>query len=242
VEGQGFVDPGAIERSLAALRAQPADRGLTDALQAVITASCRLFEASGAGFMMVDENSALSMVAATDEPGRLLEAHQEERGVGPCVDALTFDHIVSTDDLRTDERWPELVPELPDAGVRAVLGVPIRFGGVAVGSLNVYRDRPSSWSEAEKAALTDYGQLIENLLVAGFQAREREQLVEQLQHALDNRVVIERAVGVIMAREDVDAVAAFNRLRGMARSTGSKVAEIANRLLGEFPGSPDRRV
>jgi AmiR/NasT family two-component response regulator len=45
-----------------------------------------------------------------------------------------------------------------------------------------------------------------------------------------------------MAREDVDAVAAFNRLRGMARSTGSKVAEIANRLLGEFPGSPDRRV
>lgn len=238
VEGQGFIDPAALERSLAALRARPPEGGLAAALEAVLAASCRVFDAAGAGFMMVDENSGLSMVAATDEPGRLLELRQEEHGEGPCVDALTFDRIVATEDLRDDERWPALVRELADVGVRAVLGVPIQFGGVAVGSLNVYRDRPGGWSENEMRSLAAYGEWIESLLVASYQSREREQLAVQLQHALDNRVTVERAVGVLMARHGVNAVAAFNRLRKTARDSGIKVADVAVELLSEFVDNP----
>jgi GAF domain-containing protein len=188
--------------------------------------------------MMVDEGATLSFVAATDATSRLLEVRQEEDGEGPCVDSLTFDHVVRTRDLAADERWPKLLPELPEAGVRAVLGVPLHIENVPVGSLNVFRDHPSDWSEAEVAALEAYAEVIESLLRSALHARQREQLAAQLQSALDSRVTIERAVGMVMARERVNAVSAFNRLRTTARSTGRKVVDVAAELLAEIPGNP----
>jgi GAF domain-containing protein len=230
---EAHIDPAALERSLSALTPDGSHNELREALQHLLMATRHLFSASGAGFMMLDDSSMLCSVAATDQPGRLLEERQERDGHGPCVDAVTFDEVTATADLATDARWPELLPEVPEAGVRAVLGVPIRASGVAVGSLNIYRDHPYEWDESDIAALTSYGRLVEDLLRTALQAREHEALADQLQHALDNRVVIERAVGVTMGRERVDAVTAFNQLRRRARSAQRKVAEIAAELLDE---------
>jgi GAF domain-containing protein len=137
-----------------------------------------------------------------------------------------------------DDRWPAL-SELPDAGVRAVLGMPLHAARVPVGSLNVYRDRAHDWTDSEVAALTAYSSLVGGLLQTALLAREQERLAEQLQHALDHRVVIERAVGVIMGRQNTDAVSAFNQLRHQARSAHRAVAEVAAELLAEIPGNPD---
>jgi len=230
-----FIDPEALERSLALLRQRSAEDGLMAALEQVIAATRELFGASGAGLMMVDDQSMLTAVAATDEPGRLLEIRQQEIGHGPCVDSLTFDQVVSTSDLAGDDRWPMLAPELPNRGVRAVLGVPIHVDNVPVGSLNVYRDQPGEWDPSETIALEAYGGLIESLLSTALQARHRGQLAQQLQHALNHRVVIERAVGVIMARQNLGPVDAFNQLRRRARSSERKVADVAADLLAELP-------
>jgi GAF domain-containing protein len=232
------IEPAALARSLATLRRQSLDDGLARALDHVIAAARELFSASGAGIMLTAGSSGLTAVAATDEPGRWLELGQERAGEGPCVDALTFDQITTTRDLHADERWPALVGELPDDAVRAVLGVPLHAGKIAVGSLNLYRDRPSDWDATETAALEAYAELVEGLLLSALRAHQHEQLVQQLQHALDHRVVIERAVGVVMARENVDAVTAFNRLRQEARRAERKVAEVAADLLAEIPGNP----
>jgi GAF domain-containing protein len=231
---EGHIDPAALDRSLSAVDRDTVDHGLMEALQRVLVAACELFSASGAGFMMLDDGKVLCSVAATDAPGRLLEERQEQCGHGPCVDAVTFDRITSTPDLGGDNRWPELRPELPEAGVRAVLGIPIRASGVAVASLNVYRKSPHDWDESEIAALSSYGRVAEGLLRTALQAREHELLAQQLQHALDNRIVIERAVGVIMGRERVDPVTAFNQLRDRARRTERKAADIAAELLDEI--------
>jgi GAF domain-containing protein len=232
-----IIDPAALNRSLRRLRQETADADLSNALQRVIATTRELFGASGAGVMMIDDSTMLCAVAATDERGFLLETLQEERGRGPCVDALTFDKVIWTSDLRTDERWPALVPELPDAGVRAVLGLPIHTGRLPVGSLNVYRDQPSEWSSAEIDALRAYATVIEGVLHAELQVRKRDELAEQLQHALDHRVLIERAVGVTMGREGIDAVTAFNRLRASARSSERRVADVAAELLAQIPGN-----
>ena len=231
---EGFIDQAAVERSLSTLRQRTSAGGLTGALNEVITGARALFSASGAGVMMLDDNTLLCAVAATNEPARLLEQRQEQTGHGPCVDALTLDRTIHTADLAVDDRWPELLPEVPEAGVRAVLGVPIRASGVAVGSLNVYRAQPGEWNESELFALEPYGNLIEGLLLSALQAHEHEQLVHQLQHALDHRVVIERAVGAVMERDRVDAVAAFNQLREQARRSQRKAAEVAVDLLAEI--------
>jgi GAF domain-containing protein len=236
VAADRFIDPAVLERSLSALREQAVADGLMDALQQMLDATRQLFSASGAGFMMLDEGSALSAVAATDASGRLLEERQEEVGHGPCVDSVTLDQIVSTGDLATDDRWPELLPELPEAGVRAVLGVPIRTHGVPVGSLNVYRSEPHQWDDTEADALESYGTVLEGLLRTALESHQREQLVQQLQHALDNRIPIERAIGVIMARESVDPVTAFDRLRRRARSAERRVSDVAAELLESVTG------
>ncbi len=233
---EGYIDPAALDRSLSALRTSSSSDSLMDALQQVLAATRQLFSASGAGFMMLDDSSMLCSVAATDEPGRTLEERQEQSGHGPCVEAVTLDRVTATADLAVDGRWPQLLPEVPEAGVRAVLGVPIRANGVAVGAVNVYRDQPHEWDESEIGALTSYGGLVEGLLRAALQSREHELLAQQLQHALDNRVVIERAVGVIMGRGHVDAVTAFNELRHRARSSERKVADVAAELLDDVAG------
>jgi GAF domain-containing protein len=224
----------ALEHSLADLRARGHDVGLSESLNEVIGATRTLFGATGAGIMMVNDASVLAAVAATDEGGRLLETRQEEAGEGPCVETLLFDQVVRTPDLAADERWPKLGAEMREAGVRAVLGIPLHVDSIAVGALNVYWNEPHGWDESEVGALEAYGRVVENLLRAAMRAREREQLADQLQHALDNRVVIERAVGVIMQRDQVSAVAAFNQLRQTARSSQTKAAHVAQQLLAEL--------
>lgn len=232
----GFIDPATLDRSLAALRAMPAEGGLMATLEQVMAATRQLFDATGCGLMLLDETSVLAAVAATDEPGRRLEVLQQQVGHGPCVDALTFDRTVTTPDMAVDDRWPEL-SELPEAGVRAVLGVPLHAARVPVGSLNVYRDRAHDWTDSEMAALTAYSSLVDGLLQSALQAREREQWAEHLQHALDHRVAIERAVGIVMGRQNVNAVDAFNQLRHQARNERRPVAEVAAELLAEIPGN-----
>ncbi|MBV9048291.1 MAG: GAF and ANTAR domain-containing protein [Solirubrobacterales bacterium] len=228
---EGFIDPRALDGSLRALRARIDATPLQDAFHATLDAARSLFNATGAGVMLVDDGSMLRAVAATDARGYMLESRQEDTGEGPCVDALVTDRIVLCADLASDPRWPRLQPDLPDSGVRAVLGVPVHAANVTVGSLNVYRDAPHDWGETEIEALETYALLIERLLVNALQAEHLSQLAEQLQHALDNRVVIERAVGLIMGREEVDAVTAFDRLRRMARSSERRAAEVAAEIL-----------
>jgi GAF domain-containing protein len=237
MSGEHIIDGEALERSLRRLRNETVAEELTDGVQRVISATRELFGASGAGVMMIDDGAMLRAVAATDESGFLLETVQEQCGRGPCVDALTFDRVIWTTDLAGDDRWPGLVPKLPDAGIRAVLGLPIRVGPLPVGSLNVYRDQPSQWSTAEIDALSAYATVIDGLLRSSLRARNREELAEQLQHALDHRVVIERAVGVVMGRDGVDAVTAFNKLRDIARSSERKVVDVASELLARIPGN-----
>jgi GAF domain-containing protein len=148
---------------------------------------------------------------------------------------------VRTDDLREDVRWPRLATRLATSGVRAVLGVPTRIAGAPVGSLNVYRTEPYDWDEHDVSAMEAYNRIVEGVLAAAVAARRNERIVEQLQEALDRRVPIERAVGMLMGRNGLDAVAAFAALRGAARAGRRRVADVAEDLLAgaEVPGLRD---
>jgi GAF domain-containing protein len=212
-------------------RSAPLD-GLAAALARVTSTTRHLFAADGAGIMLVDDDDALTYVQSDDEDARRLESAQRETGQGPCVDCLVLDHIVETTDVQDDSRWPTLGPLLQGSGVRAVLGVPIRIGGGAVGSLNVYRSAVGPWDDSEVVAIRSFAGVVEDLVGSALLARSQEALAEQLQHALDHRKIIERAIGFVMARDSLDAVAAFDRLRRVARDERRKVVDVAAELLG----------
>src|SRR5579875_3870337 len=131
----GFPEPEALERSLQELRALPTEGALKDSLHEVLVGTRELFQAGGAGLMMLDPDSVLRGVEASDEAGRMLEDCQEQIGEGPCVDTLTFDRVVLTEDLANDPRWPEVSARLAGLPIRGLIGVPVRIKGGAVAAL-----------------------------------------------------------------------------------------------------------
>lgn len=226
------IDEGRVRQSVDGLhQADLRDGELGASLRQVIEATKAIFGADGAGLMLLDEQDALHYVGATDGRSAAFEAAQEETGEGPCVDSLIHDRVVSTDDLEADDRWPRLKEAIGGVGIRALLGVPVHLGGTAVGSLNVGRTVPAGWDDSEVEAIAAHARVIEEVLGAAVLARKQDVIVQQLTQALESRVTIERAVGVLMARKGLDPVGAFNELRRVARSSRRRVQAVAAEIL-----------
>ena len=213
--------------------------GVLIALNEVAQACVDLFHVTGSGIMVADEQNITRYVSASDGAGRLLEEVESATGQGPCTQAFVDNQVVDSADVTDDGRWPALAAALRGRGVHAVLGVPVRMGGVPVGTLDAYLDRPHDWDESERRALARYGDVVATTLTAALQAHTAGELAGQLQYALEYRVVIERAVGYLMAQSDVDSVTAFNRLRRVARGRRTKIGTIAEQLLtaGRLPSA-----
>ncbi len=231
------IDPAALTASLERLERAARDQDDIDRVDpvelvdVVVRAADALFALSGVGLMFVDSDDALRYVAASDDAIRALESAQEELGEGPCLDSLLLDRVVRTSDLTTDARYRTVGDLVGPLGVRAVLGVPVRVAGAPVATLNVYQDRPHEWPDDEVDALSAYADLLATMLTSVVAARRSDALAGQLRYALDHRVVIERAIGYLMAAHAVDAVAAFDVLRRAARSSRRKVGEVAADVL-----------
>lgn len=225
------VDPDALSSSLRRLAGRGTDASVLSALEATVRACVDLFDVTGSGLMIADELHMLRYVAASNEGGRILETAEAEHGQGPCTDAYVNNQPTSTADITADGRYTKVAPVVAPLGVRAVLGVPVRLGGVPLGSLDVYVDEAHDWDESERRALVTYSDVIEATLSAALAAAQAGELAAQLQYALDHRIIIERAVGFLMARDGVDPVIAFNRLRSSARGTRRKIGDIAEELL-----------
>ena len=196
------VDPQKLAASLHRLGESSGDE-IGAAIDRAVTACVDLFGVDGSGLMVADEQNNLRYVASSDGPGKVLEQVQTETGEGPCVDTFVHGRSVHTADIAVDDRWPACREVIAGQGVRSVLGVPVQLGGVTVGSLDVYRDHPHEWDDSEQEALARYAEVVEATLSAALAAHDATELARQLQYALDNRVLIERAVGFVMASADV---------------------------------------
>jgi GAF domain-containing protein len=235
------IDEEALRSSLQRLREAAFNADVLAVMKRTVDAVHGVFGYGGAGIMFITESGYLSYVAASDEASRQLEEAQASAGQGPCYESYVYAHEVVTSDVHTDDRWPELRTRLSDQ-VRAVAGIPILLGGSPVGTLNVYRDEPVDWDRSDVNALTAYGALIAEVLAAALAAQEHSIVADQLQYALDYRVVIERAVGYLMGTYRLDAVTAFDVLRKRARDSRRRVADVATEVLDGTtgPASDDR--
>lgn len=237
------IDPEALTASLHRLTERTnAPITVLTALDEVTQACVALFRVTGGGIMIADEQNITRYVSATDDQGRLLETEETDTGQGPCTDAFITDQVCASTDVVADPRWPDLAERLAGRGIHAVLGIPVRLGAVPVGTLNLYRDHPHSWHDSECATLSRYAGVIETTLTAALRAHTAGELANQLQYALDHRVTIERGIGYLMARDHLDAVTAFGRLRQAARTTRTKIGAAAQHLLdtGNLPNDPSQ--
>ncbi|HYD09516.1 MAG TPA: GAF and ANTAR domain-containing protein [Acidimicrobiales bacterium] len=226
------LDEERLRRGLAALGDfDVANAGMVAAINEVGATVPVVLGVSGAGMMMIDSDLALHATAWSDDAALAFEKVQEESGEGPCVESLLHDKVVAVEDISADPRWPHVTDAVMALGVRAVMGVPVHLDGENVGALNVYLTEPHEWTDDEINAVAAFATVLRQLLSVAVLGNRNDDLVQQLQSALDTRVVIERAVGLVMGRRTVDAVAAFNVLRAEARSARRRVYEIALEVL-----------
>ena len=217
-----------LERALtqlADLRTAPVT--VEAALRRIVESADALFQVDGSTLMLVDRDQALRNLAVSHLRAQALEELQDEHGEGPCVDAYEEKHTVWTDDLGREERWPAFSPAAASRGLAAVLANPIPYSNEAVGVVAVFAAEPHPWTEAERQAIVAFTDLAAMLILNAMEASERGRVAVELQGALDSRVVIEQAKGVLVGRHGLTPRQAFERLRGIARDQRRRVAEVA---------------
>jgi GAF domain-containing protein len=162
-----------------------AGEGLAAALERVAEAATVVLRAQGAGVMLADEHEVLRCAAASGPPGRRLATAQERLGAGPALDSYATEVPVTSRDLTTDGRWPDLRHLIDRAAVRAVLSAPLTLpGDRPIGALNLHSSRARDWEVAEVAATMAYAGVVASLISMALEARLRGVLLDRLLGAL----------------------------------------------------------
>ena len=205
--------------------------GLAETLHEIIGAAIPLLRADGVGLMLADRQGALRWVTATNPAEQAFEQAERDLGEGPCIDAFTAGQVIWTSDLRSDPRWPRLGPAARANQIRGVLSAPVVLDDQPIGTCNALTTATRGWTEADAGAVRAFAVVLGRLIGSITDARHKTELTAQLQLALNSRVLVEQAKGVLMEREGVDAKRAFELLRHRARSSERKLADVAREVL-----------
>jgi GAF domain-containing protein len=208
-----------------------ADFDVIDFLQVLTDRSAQLLDVSAAGLLLADQRGELRVVAASSEAARLLELLQVQLGQGPCLDCFRSGRAVTATDLGTDGRWPQFAEAAAEAGLGAVQALPMRLREQVIGALNLFRAAPGDFDPVNVRV----GQALADVATIGLlherTMRRRDTLNEQLQAALNSRVVIEQAKGKLAERLGLDMDQAFNVLRDHARSRNIRLSDLARAFI-----------
>lgn len=208
------------------------DYDVIDLLDQLVAHSVSLLAADAAGILLGDARAALRVVASSSEDAQTMELLQLQADQGPCLDCYQQVVQIRVPDLHeVADRWPAFVAALEDSGgFRSVHALPLRLRGTAIGAMNLFHRRPGPLPESDLAL----GQALADVATIGILSeraiRRGEVVTEQLQSALNSRVVIEQAKGVIAQRTGVDMGAAFAVLRSYSRNNNVRLGEVARRL------------
>lgn len=163
-----------------------------------------------------------------------LERVQEGQESGPTWDAFRTGATVAVTDLTAHPHgWGPFREEADRLGLAAVAAVPMRLGEWSVGALSLYAAQPRDWPGEDVAAATVLADMATGYLVNASKLRQQEQLAEQLQTALDTRVVIEQAKGMVAEAEGISVDEAFTRLRRYARDRNLVLRAVAQQVVSD---------
>ena len=220
------------------------DYDVVEFAQELVEDCVSLLGVDSAGLLLADLHGGLQTLASTSEQTRMLELLQLQSDAGPCLQAYRTGQQVLVDDLGSDtDRWPEFAARAATEGFGSVIAIPLRLRTERVGALNLFRRATGVMTESDllvAQALADVatiGILHQRVLTRGALVNS------QLQTALNSRVLIEQAKGVLAERQGLDMDQAFVQLRTMARSSNRHLSDTARAVIENpsvaLPISPD---
>src|SRR6202522_3964098 len=221
-----------------------------DFLHVLTDRSVQLLDVSAAGLLLADPRGELRVVAASSEAVRLLELFQLQNDQGPCLDCFRGGQPVTVADLNAEaQRWPRFTAAAQQAGFAAVQALPMRLRDQVIGALNLFRATPGAFDPANVRVGQALADVATISLLHERNMRHSDTLNEQLQTALNSRVIIEQAKGKLAERLAVDMDEAFTLLRDRARTSNRRLSDLAQAfvdgteaLTGPAAGRPRQRV
>jgi GAF domain-containing protein len=216
------------------------DFDLIEFLQMIASRTAELINVSAVGLLLSDHRGDLQFMAASDEATKLLELFQVQNQEGPCLDAFrTRVPVISADLRETRDRWPLFAPQAVQSGFRSVHAIPLRLRSDVIGAMNLFSADAGALEPDEIKIVQALADLATIALLQERAIHRGEVLTEQLQAALNSRVVIEQAKGALSRIHGVGVDEAFELLRTYARRHNRRLGEVAHAVVADPAGIPD---
>lgn len=199
---------------------------ISEALYELAERLTALLALAGSG-VILESDSRLQAATAVPRALLQLENYQVEHQEGPCVFAHQSGELQVVTDLRQERAWPGYRQIAAQVGVRAVVGIPLKLAGVSIGAINLYNTDAREWSRVDLRSAMVMTNIATAYLLSSTALTKQTELSVQLQHALDSRVLVEQAKGVLAEADGISVEAAYQLLRRYARNGGLRVHDVA---------------
>jgi GAF domain-containing protein len=204
---------------------------VVDLLQSLVDSTRTLAGATATGILLSNDHDQLEVVAASDENANTIELLQQATGVGPCIECFRTGETVSMPDIAEDDTWPAFREACLRLEFRSLLAVPLRLRDTTIGSLNLLRSDAGAFGDEDTQVAVTLADMATIGILHERAVRESSVARQQLQRALDSRVVIEQAKGVVAQQRDISMGAAFDLIRGYARSNRLGLGAVAELIV-----------
>ena len=209
-------------------------------LQMVTSHTSELVGAAAAGLLLDDQQGRLQLMAASDERATMLELFQIQADEGPCQDCFRTGTAVINADLReAASTWPLFAPHAVAAGFRSVHAFPLRLHKRVIGALNLFGNDDGRMEAGDMRMIQAFADIATIGLMQEHAIRRGEVLTEQLQSALNSRIVVEQAKGVLAQLHACSPDDAFDMLRNYCRSHKLRLGDIARAVATDPASVPD---
>jgi GAF domain-containing protein len=210
-----------------------ADFDLVDFLVTLCQHANLVSSADAVGIVLADHRGQLRFMASSNESGRDLELFQLQSEEGPCLDCVrTRQPVVNTDLGQAGAIWPAFAPLAIGAGFQSVHAFPMRLRDDVIGALNLFSTLQTRLEPQEIRVVQSLADVATIAILQERSIARAEALTEQLQGALNSRIVIEQAKGALARIEGISVDEAFEVLRGRARSQRRRLVDVASAVLG----------
>jgi GAF domain-containing protein len=209
-----------------------ADYDVVDLLQTLVDTCQSLLATDAAGILLSDGGGELEVMVSTDETSRLVETMQLDAGAGPSIESFRTGRVVSVPDIaQTPPEWLRFRESALELGFASVHAIPLRLRETTIGTLSLLKDVTGELDSDVAVAAQALADVATIGILHERSLRESALLAEQLQTALNRRVVIEQAKGVVAHTQSVPMDEAFTLIRNYARSHQLPVSDVAARLV-----------
>jgi GAF domain-containing protein len=205
---------------------------LIDFMHTLAERCVEILDVSEAGIMLADPDGHLRHIACSSEEMRLVELFELQVGEGPCFDAYNTRAAVACDSLQAAQaRWPQFAPHAREGGFSSVSAVPMRLRSQVIGALNLFSTRSTALSQRDLAVAQAMADIATIGILQERAIRDSRAFSAQLEVALDSRIVIEQAKGIVAERNQVGVDEAFQQIRHFARSHNRLLSETARQII-----------